>query len=209
LWNYYSKIGKTDVLLDRWRSIEEDREKNKEALRVYWEEYARKKELIEEAKKERERQNAIKASALQAKYAKWGKWVGKGFGVLSIIGMLWLFYLLAVWGLPRLSGIGEVLLQILCYFGIMLATVAAGFLIWIIIEFLWNKFILGVWKRWLRNYGEEPWLSKFGNYLIKGIGFVFLIFSQIWNGIVSFFGFFRTMFMAWKNNNCPGIDWEE
>jgi hypothetical protein len=208
---YYHKLGKGDLLDKRLEEIDAKREERRLSIEKYWEEFEKRKELEKEAREKRERERAAKMVSLQARYAKWGKFIGKVFGAAIVVLGLWGLYELCLFVWNKFDK--DYFLGVLLGLGIIVGCALAIIFLIRGILFLWEKIVQGVWKRWIQNYGEESRIYRFFKLLFNGAEWVFKgIWGFIvltWRGILSFFGFFWTMFMSWKNNNCPGIDWEE
>lgn len=219
------KRGKVNKLDEKIVQICKKREERKAELESYWAERERIKNenavIIEERKRKLEELKRKQIAAKQIFYMKWGKKLGMAIAVMFLVALFW-----GIWNyvIPVLTGIKwsefiygfwEVLIvvgHVLLIASICFLTFCFVFLVYSILKFVWMKVFMGVYKRWIDNYGKDPWpiriLNKLLNILKIATAQVCNYMNYIWLGIKEFFRFFWTMFMAWKNNNCPGIEWE-
>jgi hypothetical protein len=215
IWDIMYKKGELASLESKIAEIKQKRLERKKEREEYWRRVEVERLALLEKKRERERiQEEAKRKRIAAQqifYMKWGKKLGIVFGGALSLTILYLGYYL--FSLIQWGSVLGIMLEFLMVAGIITGALAIGYVLYIVLRFLWLKVILGVYKRWLDNYNTPSWLDKvfgmLGSIILPSLKFIWSIIRYSYLGVVSFFSFFWTMFMAWKNNNCPGIDWED
>jgi len=179
---------------NRWRAKHEDWKERLEAVRKRREERRAELKALEEARKEANRQAEIRRKKLFALLIKLTKYVAVavvtaiGCGILYLLAML-TYTIYANWGgiigwcWSALTSIGSFLVWLAPYVGYVVAGVAALIGLVYLVMTIKDKCNISM-----------PFAKQLGKFA---------------DGVVSVVEFFITFAKAFKEDNCPAIEWKD